>query len=88
MDRPKRKKQLPAKLLESDMEFSDEGEENITFIAPKPKIAKIQNKLATKKPVHEGKMFLNSIKGTEVDSSKDTKIELNLVPSSDNNPER
>ena len=41
MDRPKRKKQLPAKLLESDMEFSDEGDKNITFIPPKNKSLKI-----------------------------------------------
>ena len=55
------------------MEFSDEGDENITFIPPKPKIAKLN-----KDP--------NEL-------LKDTKIELNLVPSSqfepnDNNPER
>ena len=94
--REKRKKKIPKHLNEyllgtkehskHDMVCSDEGDENITFIPPKPKIAKIQNKLeievkknkqeikATKKPVRE-------------------EIELNLVPSSqfepnDNNPER
>ena len=49
--------------------------------------------LSLKQEIIQGKIFLNSLKETEVDSSKETKIELNLVPSSQfdpnyNNPER
>ena len=79
--RAKRQQKIPKNLNEyvlgtkehskHDMECSDEGDENITFIPPK--IAKLN-----KDP---NELF------------KDAKIELNLVPSSqfepnDNNPER
>ena len=89
MNQAKRQKKIPKHLneyvlrtkehskhsdqAESNMEYSDEGDENITFIPPKPKIAKLN-----KDP--------NEL-------LKDTKIELNIVPLSqfepnDNNPER
>ena len=53
----------------SAMEYSDESEENITFIPPKPKIAKL-NKVVN--PNEAPNAEVDSSKETEVDSSKET----------------
>ena len=56
----------------SAMEYSDESDENITFIPPKPKIAKL-NKFVN--PNEAPNAEVDSSKETEVDSSKETKVD-------------
>ena len=56
----------------SAMEYSDESDENITFIPPKPKIAKL-NKVVN--PNEAPNAEVDSSKETEVDSSKETKVD-------------
>ena len=56
----------------SAMEYSDESDENITFIHPKPKIAKL-NKFVN--PNEAPNAEVDSSKETEVDSSKETKVD-------------
>ena len=56
----------------SAMEYSDESDENITFIHPKPKIAKL-NKVVN--PNEAPNAEVDSSKETEVDSSQETKVD-------------
>ena len=68
----------------SAMEYSDESEENITFIPPKPKIAKL-NKVVN--PNEAPNAEVDSSKETEVDLSKETEVDLSKKTEVDSSKE-